>query len=289
MKRLIVNADDFGFTRGVNSGILRAYRDGILTSTTIMANGDAFDDAVSIAKTNPDLGVGCHLAAVGGRSVAMPDELGGLVDSEGRLPGTLGQLMIKLATGAAQSRHIEREFGAQVAKVVAAGIAPTHFDAHKHAQVLPQVIRAMTRVAGDFGIKRIRNPFGVKDGVWRSIPKGSRQAYLKQYSVSVAVTPARLFFRRAVFAAGMKTPDFFYGVSVTGLLNRDALIKLLASVREGTTELMCHPGGYDSDLESAQTRLKQSRELELTALTDETVKNLANELGIRFINYREIA
>src|SRR4051812_17945246 len=110
MKRLIVNADDFGFTRGVNAGVARAFEAGILTSTTIMANGDAFEDAVEIARAAPGLGVGCHLAAVGGRPVAPARDVDSLLDKDGLLPATLTQLMVRLARGQVQSDDIEREF-----------------------------------------------------------------------------------------------------------------------------------------------------------------------------------
>jgi|HubBroStandDraft_6_1064221.scaffolds.fasta_scaffold175947_2 hopanoid biosynthesis associated protein HpnK len=289
MKYLIVNGDDFGFTGGVNSGILRAFTDGIVTSTTVMANGEAFDDAVDLAKANPDLGVGCHLVAVGGRPVAPASELSGLLNREGCLPKSLGQLTVKLAAGSARIAHLEREFAAQVEKIIAAGISPTHFDTHKHAHVHPEVLKAVVRVACDFGIKRVRNPFGSSVGVWSSLPDGSKGVYLKQYAASAAVGPARASFERTVRSHGIKTPDFFYGVSATGLLNREVLMRLLEGVPDGITELVCHPGGYDAELESAATRLKQSRQRELDALTDRGVKALASEIGIRFINYREIA
>src|ERR1700704_4427871 len=99
MKSLIVNADDFGFTRGVNAGIIRAFKSGIVTSTTIMANGGAFEDAVSLALANPELGVGCHLAIVGGRPVASPSKIPSLIDRNGALPATLTKLVIKIARG----------------------------------------------------------------------------------------------------------------------------------------------------------------------------------------------
>lgn len=288
MKRLIVNGDDFGFTIGVNTGIQRAFTEGVLTSATLMANGDAFDDAVGIAKANPRLGVGCHLAAVGGRAVANRDQPGGLADADGWLPKTLGQLALKLATGAVKSIHIEREFAAQVEKIVAAGISPTHFDTHKHTVMYPAVTKALATIARHFGISRVRSPFGAKDGVWKSVPAGLRGVYLKQYAVSVAVMPARGFFRRRIAQYGIKTPDYFYGVAITGLLNREILMDLFRELPNGITELMCHPGLYDSDLESAHTRLKQSRQIEMEALADPEVKALAGELGIELINYREI-
>src|SRR5215210_2825772 len=109
MKRLIVNADDFGFTRGVNAGIARAFKSGILTSATIMANGDAFEDAIEVARANSGLGIGCHLSAVGGRPVAQARDVASLVDDSGMLPATVTQLMIKLARGQVRGSDIESE------------------------------------------------------------------------------------------------------------------------------------------------------------------------------------
>src|SRR5215510_11634871 len=96
MKRLIVNADDFGFTNGVNKGIVQSYKQGIVTSTTIMANGQAFDEAVELARENPGLGVGCHLSIVGGRPVAPATQIRSLLESDGSLPPTLTRLALKL-------------------------------------------------------------------------------------------------------------------------------------------------------------------------------------------------
>jgi predicted glycoside hydrolase/deacetylase ChbG (UPF0249 family) len=97
MKQVILNADDFGLTRGVNEGIIRAHHEGILTSATLMANGAAFEDAVEQARVTPSLGVGCHLVLVGGKSVAPPEKISSLVDAEGRLPRTLSNLVTRLS------------------------------------------------------------------------------------------------------------------------------------------------------------------------------------------------
>ncbi len=141
MKALIVNADDFGFTRGVNEGILRAHREGIVTATTLMACGPAFDHAVEIARGTPTLDVGVHL-------VLWP---------EGEsLPRRLPSFLTR-AVGWSGA-EIEREFSRQVEKVVAAGISPSHLDTHKHVHVLPWVMRAVARVAARFGIGWVRRP-----------------------------------------------------------------------------------------------------------------------------------
>jgi len=284
MKRLIVNADDFGFTPGVNAGIIHAYKTGIVTSTTIMANGEAFEDAVALALNNPSLGVGCHLAIVGGRPVARAEEVPSIVDDDGLLPSTLGQLMLRLARGSVKSDEIAREFRAQVMRVVGAGIIPTHFDSHKHSHVSPPVMKALALVAREFGVTSVRNPFeSVFDG-------GSLSSWVevKQSALSAAIAPGALTFKRLVGQHRLKTPDRFLGVKRTGRLDSNAIRSMMKGLKEGTTELMCHPGFNDPGLENAHTRLKKERERELEALTDPSLRQLAEESGIELISYREL-
>jgi hopanoid biosynthesis associated protein HpnK len=286
MKRLIVNADDFGFTRGVNAGIVRAFKSGIVTSTTIMANAEAFDDAVSLARSNPGLGVGCHLAVVGGMPVASPSEIPSLVDRNGALPASLTKLVIKIAQGQAPAEEIACEFRAQVLRVASSGIEITHLDSHKHSATHPRVMEALARVAVEFGIKCVRNPFeSVFAGRLNSRPKW---AYVKQFALSAAIAPAAIEFTRITREYGLNTPDRFLGVKLTGLLDTAAIRSMMESLREGSTELMCHPGINDDDLAKAHTRLRQERERELDALSDPGLRGLAQELGIELISYREL-
>jgi len=287
MKRLIVNADDFGFTRGVNEGILRAHRNGIVTSTTIMANGDAFNEAVEAARANPSLGVGCHLSAVGGRPVSKPSEIPTLVDRDGLLPPTLGQLLMKFARRSVSTDDIAAEFRAQLARITGAGITPTHLDTHKHSHTHPQVMRALAQVAAEFGVVCVRNPF-------ESIAVGSlgllsSWKYLKQAAKATAIQPGAIRFRQVVAEYGLKTTDRFLGVRLTGMLDVAAIRSMMKSLTEGTSELMCHPGLYDDELEKAQTRLKQARERELDAVSDPELRRFAEEHGIELISYRSLS
>ena len=284
MKKLIVNADDFGFTRGVNAGIVRAYNSGIVTSTTIMANGEAFQDAVELARANPGLGVGCHMTIVGGQPVAAISSIPSLVDNEGTLPATLTKLMIKLARGSVSTDEIANEFRAQLERVVSVGIQPTHLDTHKHSHTHAQVMEALTRVAAEFGIKCVRNPF---EGLFARtrISSLSKWSYLKQYALSTAIQPGAVQFNRLVRAHGLKTPDRFIGVGLTGMLDSAAIRSMMESLSEGTTELMCHPGVCDDDLDRAPTRLKREREHELESLCDPELKRFAAEKGIELINF----
>src|SRR5271154_2160978 len=137
MKELILNADDFGLTRGVNEGIIRSHCEGILTSATLMATGPAFDDAVERAKATPTLGVGCHLVLMGGTAGAKPSEIPSLVDVNGLLPESLGIFVTKVTSRSIQTRDIEIELRAQIQKILRAGIEPTHVDTHKHTHVHP--------------------------------------------------------------------------------------------------------------------------------------------------------
>jgi hopanoid biosynthesis associated protein HpnK len=284
MKRLIVNADDFGFTRGVNAGIVRAYRTGIVTSTTIMANGEAFQNAVELARESPGLGVGCHLTIVGGQPVSDRSGLPSLVDNDGNLPATLTKLMIKLARGSVSTDEIANEFRAQLERVVGAGIQPTHLDTHKHSHTHAKVMEALARVAAEFGIRCVRNPF---EGLFARPRLGSlsKWAYLKQYALSAAIQPGAAQFNRLARAHGLKTPDRFLGVGMTGMLDRAAIRSMMESLSEGATELMCHPGVCDDDLDRAPTRLKREREQELEALSDPGLKRFAAEKGIELISF----
>ena len=284
MKRLIVNADDFGFTSGVNAGIIHAYKTGIVTSTTIMANGEAFEDAVALALANPRLGVGCHLAIVGGRPVAQPDEVASIVNNEGLLLPTLGQFMLRLARGSVKSDDIVREFRAQVTRVVNAGITPTHFDSHKHSHVCPPVMKALAVVAREFRVTRVRNPF---ESVFDRASL-SGWANVKQSALSAVIAPGAIRFKRLARQYLLDTTDRFLGVKRTGMLDSDAIRSMMKGLKEGTTELMCHPGFHDSALASAHTRLKKERERELEALTEPSLRRFAEECGIELISYREL-
>ncbi|MGH9822666.1 MAG: carbohydrate deacetylase [Blastocatellia bacterium] len=289
MKRLIVNGDDFGFTTGVNAGTLRAYRDGILTSATIMANGAAFEEAIEIARSNPGLGVGCHLVLVGERPAARAEEVASLVDKNGFMPGTLGEFATRLSRGLISSDHIERELSAQVQKVIRAGITPTHLDTHKHTHLHPKVMKAVVRIAVQFGIRRVRRPFqSMRDGARGPAAREAQTVYFKQRLKSLATQVTRPLFNSLTSRNGIRTPDRFFGVSLTGLLDAESMEQLLGETREGTTEIMCHPGVYDQDLEQAHTMLKQSRQRELEALTNQSVRDAIAERGINLISYREL-
>jgi predicted glycoside hydrolase/deacetylase ChbG (UPF0249 family) len=252
-----------------------------------MANGAAFEDAVELAQANPDLGVGCHLTVVGGRPLSETSQVRSLIDDEGSLPPTLTRLIIKLSLGSVRTGDIANEFRSQVKRVISAGIEPTHLDTHKHSHMHPQVMEALAQVAKEFGVRSVRNPFEGFSAP-ASLVSGSRLAYLKQYSLSAAIQPRARAFRRLAHTHGLKTPDRFFGVGLTGLLDTAAIRSIMESLVEGTAELMCHPGVCDADLDRADTRLRRERESELEGLCNPSLKRFAEERRIELINYREL-
>lgn len=263
--RLIFNADDFGFTRDVNEGIVEAHRLGVLTATTLMANGDAFDHAVLCAKETPSLDVGVHLVLVQGPSVASPGRA---------LPGTLPELARALLR---REVAVCDEAVAQVRRIVAAGIQPSHIDTHKHTHLFPPVLDAVARVAKEFGIAWVRRPFDYGAGRGTGLAKRVTAAGMKL---------ARPQFSRAL--AGLRMTDYFAGFQVTGTLDASAMIGILENLPAGLTEFMCHPGKCGPELRSAATRLKESRATELAALTSPEVRSAIARLGIELTNYRAL-
>ena len=264
MIRLIVNADDFGFNRDVNAGIVEAHREGILTATTLMANGDAFEEAVRLGASVPSLDVGCHLVMVQGRSVFDPSR---------QLPADLRSLV-----GSVLRREIPiyEELRAQVLKIVGAGVRPSHLDTHKHTHLLPPVLDAMARLASEFEIPWVRRPFDF--GV-------DRKAKWTKRLVSAGMRLMEPKFARAL--NGLKTTDHFTGFQLTGTLNGDGLLRTLAALPEGLTELKCHPGRLGPELQIAATRLKESRAVELAALTSSAARDAIARRGIVLTNYRD--
>src|ERR1700728_4567871 len=287
MKELIINADDFGYTHGVNEGIIRAHRDGILTSATLMANGAAFDDAVERAKANPKLGVGCHLVLTGGNSVAPKEKISSLADSEGRLPLSLAALVTRLSLGSVRTQDIETELSAQLEKIRRAGIDLTHVDTHKHTHVHPRVMAAVGRVAGKFGITRVRNPIENLRDSWRTA-RSENTGLALNMAASRAVRAVGSWFGAISRKYGLRSPDHFLGLAATGHLSSAALCRLIDTVPEGRTEIMLHPGVYDADLVKSGSRLQQQRQTELDGLLAIESRRAVERNGIRLISYREL-
>lgn len=283
--RLILNADDFGLTLGVNRAIRELRQAGVLTSATLMATGHAFDDAVAIAHANPTLGVGCHIVLTDGMPVSHPASIPSLMGSDGKhFRPSLADFAQALLRGNIRESEIEREAYAQVQKLQQAGIDVTHLDTHKHTHIFPTVTRPLLRIAENSSIGAIRNPFEPR---WcRSLGRGKP---LRRLQLTLLDRLTNQFAsHRQVRNGYILTTDGSIGVSATGQLNPESLRQILAAAPDGLWELVCHPGYNDAELNTITTRLRAHRDIERGALLSAVPQFLAQPNPPELIHYGKL-
>ncbi len=291
MRRLIVNADDFGFTSGVNRAIIEAHTRGVVTSSTLMSNGRAFEEAVQLARTVPNLSVGCHVVLIDGVPVLGSGHLRTLTATDSNVPrfrDGLKSFAVRALAGRLDAGEIEAEASAQIRKIQAAGITVSHIDTHKHTHLFPQVLQPLLRAARSCGVHAIRNPFGPRRPL-RSSHLLARPSLWVRYA---EVWVLRRFAGRFIEAAkreGFAAPDGTLGVVVTGTLDEKLFRAMAENIPEGTWEFVCHPGYSDDDLRSMNTRLRESRETELRVLTMPEARKLLSREGIALASYHDLA
>jgi predicted glycoside hydrolase/deacetylase ChbG (UPF0249 family) len=261
--RLILNADDFGLTRGVNRAILELHRAGSITSATLMANGPAFEDAIEIARAHPTLGVGCHIVLTDGTPLCHPQDIPTLLGGDGKsFRSSLADFFVAAATGHIHPDEVALEALAQIQRLQKAGIAVTHVDTHKHAHILPQIARPILFACERTGVCAIRNPF---EESWSL--GAAHGSFLRRMQLRL-LHPLRTRFEAlpAIRSRRVLTTDGTIGISATGHLNRQALEDIVKAVPDGLWEIVCHPGYNDRDLDAVTTRLRVTREIEREAL-----------------------
>lgn len=262
--RLIINADDFGLTLGVNRAIEQLHKANALTSATLMATGQAFEDAIAVAKSIPTLGIGCHVVLTDGVPVSRPESIPTLLGPDGKRfrPSLIG-FVNALLRGRINEEEIDREASAQIQKLQDAGIHVTHVDTHKHTHLFPAVSRPLLRVLERTGITAIRNPF--EPDFTQELSHAGLKRRL-QLSLLNRLKPA--FQRQSQVRENLvMITDGTVGVSATGNLNSTTLSQILAALPDtGVFELVCHPGYNDADLDGITTRLRAHREIEMQAL-----------------------
>lgn len=315
MRKLIINADDFGLTAGVNRAIVEAHGDGVVTSATLMANGPAFEDAVAAARSTSNLSnlsVGCHVVLVDGAPVSPPEAVDTLLAIRSAEPGkfysSLSAFAARAMLGGFDRDQLVAEVTAQIRKIQSTGLQVTHLDTHKHAHIFPEILGALIRAARICGVRAIRNPFVPVKAMPARLFKGKRDLWKRYGQVRMLHTFSGQFLQRTK-RAGLLTPDGVVGVIETGAGNaRDdsrkkaksdtrndtssyssLLRQTLASLPDGTWEWVCHPGYNDAELGTAGTRLLFSRQEELHLLTSAELRQFLEEQKIGLIGYRDFA
>lgn len=279
MRRLIVNADDFGLTSGVNRAIIELHAEGLVTSASLMARASGTDGAIELARVTPSLGIGCHVVLVDGQPMLPPEQIPSLVDARtGHFLNSLTSFLLRLFTGRVRAEEIEAEAAAQIAHLQQRGVCLTHIDTHKHAHIFPAVLRPVLRAAHAARIRAVRHPFEPEWAVRAAI--GAPLARMVQIA---ALRPLGPRSRQILTQEGFTTTDGTIALVGTGTLNAAALRSLLEQIPAGTWELVTHPGYNDAELDRVRTRLRASRDVERIALTA-----IPDVGGIELISYAEL-
>jgi chitin disaccharide deacetylase len=280
--RLIINADDFGLTRGINRAVLELHKAGALTSATLMANAPAFEDAVVIAKANPTLGVGCHVVLTDGAPLSHPQQIPSLLGADGKnFRPSLIDFLIAVLRGKVSEDEIAIESLAQIQRLQRAGIDVTHVDTHKHTHILPGVARPLLFVCERAGIGAVRSPF---EEPW-SLALGHSDP-MRRLQVSL-VRPLRKRFAALpqIRDGRILTTSGTIGISATGRLDAPMLNEILKAMPDGLWELVTHPGYNDRELDGVRTRLRVTREIERNALLAVLSGESEHLNGVELIHY----
>jgi predicted glycoside hydrolase/deacetylase ChbG (UPF0249 family) len=284
---LILNADDFGLTPGINRAIAELHAANALTSATLMAAGPAFDDAIRIAHAHPTLGIGCHIVLTDGTPISPPETIPTLLGPDRKTFRTsLSTFFRDALLGRISATDIACEAQAQIERIQQQGIRLTHLDTHKHTHILPRIARTLLAVAERTGIPAIRNPF---EPPW-SIALGRSPLLRRLQLRSLRHLQPRFLALPQIRSGIVVTTNGTLGISATGQLNPTTLGNILNAMPEGLWELVCHPGYNDSDLDAITTRLRATREIELSALLEafsETSQSQPHPSRVKLINYRD--
>lgn len=258
-KRLIVTADDFGLTEGVNQAIIRAHREGIVTSASLMINGGAAESAVELARHNPTLDIGLHL--------------------------NLTNDPFSLAANH-RGRDLEREIRSQIEAALGTGLNISHLDGHKHVHIIPAVLKLVIRLTREYGIGALRKMNARTPRLPSLLRRNpaSRKAILKQY----AFAQGARFIWRLSSPKAVVGPDRFYGIAETGFLDRTVFENIIQDLRPGAHEVMSHPGYMDAGLRKLPTRLLEQRQHEFKLLTNPGIRHLIREAGVQLVSYRDL-
>ncbi|MBN1787673.1 MAG: ChbG/HpnK family deacetylase [Sedimentisphaerales bacterium] len=278
-KRMIINADDFGLCEGVNKAVIEAHKNGVLTSTTIMANMPAVDQAIHFAKDNPSLGVGIHLNVLQGKPLSPDNSIKLLTNDSGEFKYSAYKLAIETLLCKKTRQAIEIELTSQIASVIDKGIKPTHLDSHKHFHCLEPVYKIVCSLADKFGIRAIRWPWEPATVCSKDWPDIELKDKFRAFLVRQMALKAQKLDNRFI------KNDIFFGLAHTGRIDDNFWAEIAQTQFAGTAEVMTHPGYADG---LGKTRLVQQRRSELECLCNPATKKLLTQAGIQLVHYGNI-
>jgi len=271
-RRLIINADDFGRSRSINEAVIRAHREGILTTGSLMMNEDSCGEAVDLAKQNPTLGVGLHLTLLMGHSALPPREIPGLVNERGEFLDDPVKVGFKYFFQRKLREPLRKEIHAQFARFRATGLPLDHVNGHLHLHLHPTVFGILMEDAGTLGIERMRL---TRDPFWMDVPLARGQRLYRAlhaliHSILSGRAGARMSERKILHT------ERVFGLLQNARVDEAYILKLLPVLPAGDSELYSHPS-------------LDNFKHEFDALISPRVKEQVKKLGIELIRYQDLA
>jgi predicted glycoside hydrolase/deacetylase ChbG (UPF0249 family) len=277
MLKLIINADDFGYSKRVNKAILESFNSGIVRSTSLMPNGESFEHAIKIIKSNSDLDIGVHLTLLDGVSILKSYRIASLITDGDYFHKNAIDFAKKYFLGKISFDEVRNELSAQIGKLLDYGIKPSHIDSHQHIHILPGILEIVIELAKKFKIKFIRLP-QESFRKYMLLDSNSFTRLLQMVAVNFYCSKSK---NKSFF-----TTDYFAGFYFGGKLDRNNLMTLINHLpNSGTCELMCHPG-LDKNNVLGENQYRRVEEAD--ALSDPEIMNLLKLKNIEITSFREI-
>jgi hopanoid biosynthesis associated protein HpnK len=273
--QVVINADDFGCSAAINAAVLRAHREGVLTSASLIATGDAWEEAVALARATPTLAVGLHLVVVSGRTVLPYKEIPHLVDENSRFPDDPLRTGLRYAFSRAAQAELAREVAAQFERFAATGLPLSHVDGHEHLHVHPVVFNLLLPLAEGYGARGVRLP---RDNLSLALHYDRRQAPAK-IAWAVALGLVCRWCQNRLRDRRLAVPRQVYGVMQSGQMQEAYVVEVLRHLREPTAELYFHPST------SVQSEALGPNPGDLETLLSPTVRQVIAERGLRLATY----
>jgi predicted glycoside hydrolase/deacetylase ChbG (UPF0249 family) len=287
MRKLIINADDFGINKSITDAIIDCHKNGIITSTTLMSNMPFAEYAASKAKSFPGLSVGLHLNLTQGKPISNPSQIRNIVDSAGNLSNAFLQNKSKLNKSAQDQIFLELE--AQLKFALNLGLKISHFDSHNRIQKIPAVLSAMIKLHKLYGVPAART----QKGLFWTAPDAPFHLKLKKNILNLGKLKkcyARHFDHSILRKHGLLTPDRlvspYYLLPYPSDLKRQ-FIQCIKSLDDGIFELCLHPGYYDEKSTDSES-YRKVREFDAQIACDDDIKKCISQCDVKLISFREV-
>ncbi|HKV56043.1 MAG TPA: hopanoid biosynthesis-associated protein HpnK, partial [Candidatus Binataceae bacterium] len=277
---LVITGDDFGCSREVNAGVIRAFREGVLTGTSLMVAGAARDEAAALAREHRQLDVGLHLVVCRGHSVLAADRLGGIVDAAARFSESPVGAGLRYFFDRRVRSALRDEIRAQIETHLELTGYLNHLDGHLNFHVHPVVADIVIEAAGEYRIPCMRLP---REPVTRTLRLARDHASRKLIESLIFRTLSRRLLKR-MRAHGIRTTNRLFGLHQTGFISEDYVAGVIARMSPGTTEFYFHPA---QDIGGTPPAL--AAQLEVRVLTSQRIREALGRAGVRLTSFAEIA